>query len=70
MSDPLDWPFKFWFRLAVLQMSLTPETFWNMDVIDWLTLCKKDEGEAMSPADFDALIKQFPDGKVPHDGDR
>lgn len=68
MSETSNWPFQIWLRLAVLQMDLTPDNFWNMDVIDWLTLCKKDESKALSLTDFRALQDQFPDKEVPHDG--
>jgi len=67
MSEKLNWPFKIWLRLAVLQMGLAPETFWSMDVVDWLTLCKKGESKGLSLADFEALQKQFPDKEVMHD---
>lgn len=66
MSEPLKWPFETWLRLAVIQMGLTPETFWEMDVIDWLTLCKKEMKSVLSLADFEALQKQFPDREVTH----
>ncbi|CAM3830085.1 phage tail assembly chaperone [Litorimonas haliclonae] len=68
MSEKLNWPFEVWLRLAVLQMGQTPETFWSMEVIDWLTLCKKGEGQGLSLADFEVLQKQFPDKEGTHDG--
>ncbi len=67
MSEMSNWPFEIWLRLAVLQMGLAPETFWEMDVRDWLTLCKREEGKALSPADFEALQKLFPDKGVTDD---
>lgn len=70
MSKTTNWPFETWLRLAVLQMGQTPESFWSMEVVDWLTLCKRESGKAMSSVDFDALQKQFPDAEVTDDGDR
>lgn len=67
MSETPKWPFQKWLRLAVLQMGLTPDAFWSMDVIDWLTLCKREGGGTMSSADLDALQTQFPDDEVEHD---
>ena len=67
MSEPTNWPFKAWLRLAVLQMGQTAESFWSMDVIDWFTLCKRQGVKAMSPAEFEDLQKQFPDQEIKHE---
>lgn len=56
-----NWPFENWLRLAVFQMNLSPKEFWNMDLKDWLILCRPVKMTTFTRQNFEALLSQFPD---------
>lgn len=60
MSDT-NWPFKPWFRLAVTQLNIAPDVFWNMAVRDWLWVCAADSKHALSLENFHSLFEDYPD---------
>jgi hypothetical protein len=62
-----DWPFQTWFRLAVLQMNIAPQDFWNMALRDWFWLCRAGQSNALTRESFDSLFEQFPDDQTPSD---
>jgi hypothetical protein len=60
-----DWPFEDWFRLAVLNMNMAPQDFWNLPARDWFWLCRKRDVAAIDETSFQALFEAFPDEKEP-----
>ena len=56
-----DWHLMIWFRLAVLQLHIQPDAFWDMPLRDWLWLCRKSSKVSISEQDLTALMAQFPD---------
>lgn len=67
MEKPTEWPFLAWLNLAVRVFGLTPTEFWNLSVLDWLTLLSYAEGrmisQPMNRHKLSDLISNFPDGK-------
>lgn len=60
-AEANDWPFENWLRLAVFQMKLTPKEFWDMDLKDWLVLCRPMKITRFTRQNLEDLLKQFPD---------
>lgn len=58
------WPLMAWFRLAVLQLHIQPENFWDMPLRDWLWLCRKTSKPSFLEQELEVLMAQFPDGEI------
>jgi hypothetical protein len=55
------WPFQLWLSYAVKGLKLSPETFWSMSVIDWLSLSSHDAQRAMPRKKLNILMQTYPD---------
>lgn len=59
MTGETDWPFEPWLKIAVMQLGLSPEAFWEMSVMDWFALTKKSAPRAMTKADLIKLEHDY-----------
>jgi len=59
MTRETDWPFEAWLKIAVMQLGLSPQDFWQMSVMDWFALTKPSFPRAMSKADLIKLEHDY-----------
>jgi len=59
MVDKTDWPFDVWLKLAVMQLGLSPKDFWEMSLIDWLSLTKTSAPSVMAKSDLIKLEQDY-----------
>lgn len=59
MTRETDWPFEVWLKIAVMQLGLSPQDFWQMSVMDWFALTKASYPLAMSKADLIKLEHDY-----------
>jgi len=59
MVDKTDWPFDVWLKIAVMQLGLLPKEFWEMSLIDWLSLTKTSAPSVMGKSDLIKLEQDY-----------
>jgi uncharacterized phage protein (TIGR02216 family) len=48
-------------RLATLRLSIAPEAFWRLSLVEWRALTETPAAPILNRAALDALIARFPD---------
>ena len=65
MSNSPDWPFTAWLDVAVRIFGLSPQDFWTMSLLDWLTLLEQRAGcshvKPISRQSLSQMMVNFPD---------
>lgn len=59
MTESKNWPFEAWLKIAVCQLGLTPQAFWEMSLTDWFSLTQSGAAQAMSKADLIKLEDDY-----------
>lgn len=59
MMREIDWPYEAWLKIAVMQLGLSPQDFWQMSVMDWFALTKASSPRVMSKADLIKLEHDY-----------
>ena len=62
MGETQEWPFEAWLKIAVLQLGLSPQAFWEISLCDWFALSKSSVTQAMRKADLIKLEHDYEHG--------
>ena len=63
MANNENWPFEVWLKIAVLQLGLSAEAFWNMSLMDWFALTRHTAPSAMRKEDLIKLEMDYEHGR-------
>ncbi len=59
MADDRPWPFDIWQKIAVTQLGISPQDFWQISLRDWFAITKTSAPGPMTRQDLIQLEDQY-----------
>ena len=59
MKNETNWPFEVWLKIAVMQLGISPQNFWDMSLTDWFAITKTSAPKRMRKSDLIKLEQDY-----------